>query len=106
MADAAAKQYDSAIKSKLVIKNTMIIEKIEAILSDVSNALPEDLQFFKKDIEKNLRATLNATFSKMDLVTREEYDIQTASLQRTRTQLDKLQEKLSVLEKQLDENKS
>jgi hypothetical protein len=84
----------------------MVKEKIEAILKDVSNALPEDLQFFKKDIEKNLRATLNATFSKMDLVTREEFDIQTTSLQRTRAQLDALQEKLSALEKQLDETKS
>jgi ubiquinone biosynthesis accessory factor UbiK len=84
----------------------MVKEKIEAILSDVSNALPEDLLFFKKDIEKNLRATLNATFSKMELVTREEFDIQTASLQRTRTQLDVLQEKLSALEKQLNETKS
>ncbi len=84
----------------------MVKEKIEAILADVSNALPEDLQFFKKDIEKNLRATLNATFAKMDLVTREEFDIQTASLQRTRAQLDALQEKLSVLEKQLDETKN
>ncbi len=81
----------------------MVKEKIEAILSDVSNALPEDLQFFKKDIEKNLRATLNATFSKLELVTREEFDIQTASLQRTRTQLDALQKKLSDLEKHLDE---
>ncbi len=84
----------------------MVRAKIESILSDVSSALPEDLQFFKKDIEKNLRATLNATFSKMELVTREEFDIQTASLQRTRTQLDTLQEKLSTLEKQLDETKS
>jgi len=84
----------------------MVRAKIESILSDVSSALPEDLQFFKKDIEKNLRATLNATFSKMELVTREEFDIQTASLQRTRTQLDALQEKLSALEKQLDETKS
>ncbi len=84
----------------------MVRTKIESILSDVSNALPEDLQFFKKDIEKNLRATLNATFSKMELVTREEFDIQTASLQRTRTQLDTLQEKLSALEKQLDEAKN
>ncbi|HIF51528.1 MAG TPA: accessory factor UbiK family protein [Thiotrichaceae bacterium] len=84
----------------------MVKEKIEAILADVASALPEDLQFFRKDIEKNLRATLNATFSKMELVTREEFDIQTASLQRTRTQLDALQEKLSKLEEQLDKTKN
>jgi ubiquinone biosynthesis accessory factor UbiK len=80
----------------------MVKDKIEAILSEVSNALPQDLQFLKKDIEKNLRATLNATFSKMELVTREEFDIQTALLQRTRTQLDNLQEKLSNMEKQIE----
>lgn len=84
----------------------MVKEKIEAILSDVSNALPEDLQFFRKDLEKNLRATLNATFSKMELVTREEFDIQTASLQRTRAQLDALQEKLSELENQIEKENS
>jgi BMFP domain-containing protein YqiC len=81
----------------------MVKEKIEAILSDVSKALPDDMQMFKNDIEKNLRATLNATFSKMELVTREEFDIQTASLQRTREQLDTLQKKLAVLEKQLED---
>jgi ubiquinone biosynthesis accessory factor UbiK len=86
----------------MLVKIFMVKEKIEAILSEVSNALPEDIQFLKKDIEKNLRATLNATFSKMELVTREEFDIQTALLQRTRAQLDALQEKLSALEKQLD----
>ncbi len=77
----------------------MVKEKIEAILSDISSALPEDVQFLKKDIEKNLRATLNAAFSKMELVTREEFDIQTALLQRTRAQLDTLQRKLTELEK-------
>ena len=81
----------------------MIIDKIEAILSEVSNALPEDIQHIKKDLEKNLRATLNASFAKMELVTREEFDIQTALLQRTRAKLDTLQEKLSLLEKQSEE---
>ena len=81
----------------------MVIDKIEAILSEVSNALPEDIQHIKKELEKNLRATLNASFAKMELVTREEFDIQTALLQRTRARLDTLQEKLSLLEKQLEE---
>lgn len=84
----------------------MVKDKIEAILSEVSNALPDDIQHIKKDIEKNLRATLNATFAKMELVTREEFDIQTALLQRTRAQLDTLRDKLSALEKQLDESNS
>lgn len=84
----------------------MIKEKIEEVLSEVSNALPKDMQNLKQEIESNLRATLNASFAKMDLVTREEYDIQTALLQRTRSQLDALQEKLSSIEKQLDKTEN
>ena len=53
----------------------MFKEKIEMIISDIAKILPEDLNVMKDDIEKNLRTTLNAAFSKMDLVTREEFDI-------------------------------
>ena len=82
----------------------MFKEKIEMIISDITKILPEDLNVLKDDIEKNLRATLNATFSKMDLVTREEFDIQASLLSRTREKLEGLQEKLSALEKQLEKN--
>tara|TARA_B100000745_G_scaffold64795_1_gene38232 strand:- start:985 stop:1245 length:261 start_codon:yes stop_codon:yes gene_type:complete len=82
----------------------MFKEKIEMIISDITKILPEDLNVMKDDIEKNLRATLNAAFSKMDLVTREEFDIQASLLSRTREKLEGLQEKLSALEKQLEKN--
>ena len=82
----------------------MFKEKIEMIISDITKILPEDLNVLKDDIEKNLRATLNATFSKMDLVTREEFDIQASLLSRTREKLEELQEKLSALEGQLEKN--
>ena len=82
----------------------MFKEKIEMIISDITKILPEDLNVMKDDIEKNLRATLNASFSKMDLVTREEFDIQASLLSRTREKLEGLQEKLSALEEQLEKN--
>ena len=82
----------------------MFKEKIEMIISDITKILPEDLNVMKDDIEKNLRATLNASFSKMDLVTREEFDIQASLLSRTREKLEGLQEKLSTLEEQLEKN--
>ena len=84
----------------------MLKEKIEAAISDITKILPEDLNMLKEDLEKNLRATLNATFSKMEIVTREEFDIQTSLLSRTREKLETLQEKLSELEKQLDRDRS
>jgi BMFP domain-containing protein YqiC len=54
-----------------------------------------------KDIEKNVRATLTGFFSKLDLVTREEFDIQVRVLQRTRERLEQLEARLAELEKKL-----
>ena len=84
----------------------MLKEKIETAISDITKILPEDLNMLKEDLEKNLRATLSATFSKMEIVTREEFDIQASLLSRTREKLETLQEKLSELEKQLDKDRS
>ena len=81
----------------------MLKEKIEAIVSDISKVLPEDIDLLNEDIEKNVRATLNTAFTKMELVTREEFDIQASLLSRTREKLEALQKKLSEMEKQLEE---
>ena len=81
----------------------MLKEKIETAISDITKILPEDLDILKDDLEKNIRATLNATFSKMELVTREEFYIQASLLSRTRAKLEALQKKLSEIEKQLEE---
>ncbi len=69
---------------------------IEDITRQVTDALPKDFQLLNNDIRENLRATLHSVLNKMDLVTREEFDTQTAVLQRTR-------EKLEALEKQIQE---
>jgi BMFP domain-containing protein YqiC len=52
-----------------------------------------------RDFEKNLRATLTATFSKLDLVTREEFDVQQQLLERARTRLTQLEARIAELEK-------
>ena len=51
------------------------------------------------DIEKNLRPLLQSLLTKLELVTREEFDIQTQVLQRTREQLTQLEQRLVALEK-------
>ncbi len=53
-------------------------DKVEEFFQEFSKLLPEDLRHYKNDVEKNLKAALNATFARMDLVTREEFDIQSA----------------------------
>lgn len=51
-----------------------------------------------KDVEKNVKAMLGSAFNKMDLVTREEFDIQQQVLIKTRTKLIELEERLARLE--------
>ena len=54
-----------------------------------------------KDIEKNVKAMLSQGFSKLDLVTREEFDIQTQVLGKTRAKLESLEARVAELEAQL-----
>ncbi|WP_373755578.1 accessory factor UbiK family protein [Neisseria sp.] len=51
-----------------------------------------------KDVEKNVKAMLGSAFSRMDLVTREEFDIQQQVLIKTRTKLSELEARLAKLE--------
>ena len=50
------------------------------------------------DIEKNIDALFKSMFTKMELVTREEFDVQTEVLKRTRQKLEELEKKLSEIE--------
>ncbi|MEJ5210676.1 MAG: accessory factor UbiK family protein [Burkholderiales bacterium] len=50
------------------------------------------------DVEKNLRAVLTSFFARLDLVTREEFDVQQALLARTREKLEALEKKVAALE--------
>jgi len=52
-----------------------------------------------KDIEKNAKAMLSGVFSKLDLVTREEFDVQAQVLARTRAKLKDLEARVDALEK-------
>jgi len=70
------------------------LDEITAKLSEVVANSPV------KDFEKNARALLAQGFSKLDLVTREEFDVQAQLLARTREKLDELEARVAVLESQ------
>ncbi len=72
----------------------------------VAGSLPSGLQILKDDMERNLRAVLEATLAKMDLVTREEFDVQSAVLARTREKLQRLEVLVAELECQVGLGKS
>ncbi|WP_040976928.1 ubiquinone biosynthesis accessory factor UbiK [Necropsobacter massiliensis] len=74
-------------------------QKIEQIIQQIQDALPQGIKDLGQDAEAKLKQTLQARLAKLDLVTREEFDLQTQVLMRTR-------EKLSELEKRLDQLQS
>lgn len=80
-------------------------ETIEEFFQEFVKLLPDDLRQYKQDMEKNLKAALNAAFARMDLVTREEFDIQTALLGKTRELLDEMEEKITLLESKIEQDK-
>ena len=71
-------------------------ESIENIARKLAEAVPEGLRSMREDLEKNFRSVLRASLNKLDLVTREEFEVQEAVLAKTRA-------KLEVLEKQVKE---
>lgn len=73
-------------------------KKIEEVVKSISDALPSSLTAVQADVEKNVRAAMSATFAKLDLVTREEFDIQTQVLHRTREKLEALEKRVAELE--------
>jgi len=71
---------------------------IRQAIQQAVKLVPDDMTRFQEDIEKNLKSTLQAAFSKMELVSREEFDIQTELLSRTRALLEELEKKINDLE--------
>jgi len=71
---------------------------LDDLSSRISRLLPPSARELRQDMEKNLKAALSAAFAKLDLVTREELEIQSAVLQRSRERLIALEQRVAQLE--------
>jgi ubiquinone biosynthesis accessory factor UbiK len=69
---------------------------LDELARRLADSVPESVRAFGRDLEGNFKAVLQAQLSKLDLVSRQEFDVQAALLART-------QEKLAALEKRLQE---
>lgn len=79
----------------------MIDTKIfDDISRQITDNMPSGLQFLQDDFKKNVRSALEAGLGQLNLVTREEFDVQAKVLARTRAKLDALEKKIEELEKQ------
>ncbi|MEN8169410.1 MAG: accessory factor UbiK family protein [Pseudomonadota bacterium] len=71
---------------------------LDSILDRFSSTLPPGVGVLKEDLENNLRAALHSTFDKLDLVTREEFEVQAQVLARSRSKLEQLEKTVAELE--------
>ena len=74
---------------------TRLLDELNKKVSELLAASPA------KDIEKNLRALLSSAISRLDLVTREEFDVQQEVLDRTRDKLQQMETRVAEMEKLL-----
>ena len=72
---------------------------LNKIIHKLKETIPNDVEVLKNDIEQNFQSAINAKIKNLDLVTREEFEIQEKVLQRTREKLEQLEEQMDVLRK-------
>ncbi|MEQ9887355.1 ubiquinone biosynthesis accessory factor UbiK [Pectobacterium zantedeschiae] len=76
-------------------------KKIEQIARQVHESMPKGIRELGDDVEKKIRQVLQAQLTRLDLVNREEFDIQTQVLLRTREKIARLEQRLTELEAKL-----
>jgi BMFP domain-containing protein YqiC len=74
------------------------IPNFDTFFKQVTQSLPKNLLNLHQDLEKNLRVGLDSTLHKMNLVTQEEFEVQSAVLEHTRARLESLEAKVAALE--------
>jgi ubiquinone biosynthesis accessory factor UbiK len=72
--------------------------RVDEIARRLLERVPPALRSMQADLESNFRAVLRERLSRLDLVTRDEFDAQTRVLERTRAQLEALEGRLAALE--------
>jgi BMFP domain-containing protein YqiC len=71
---------------------------IDGLAKKLADALPGGLRTMREDLEHNFRSILRGGLSRLDLVTREEFEVQEAVLARTREKLEALEKLVADLE--------
>jgi ubiquinone biosynthesis accessory factor UbiK len=94
------------------MNNSDFFQKFQSMAEEVQKKVTDAVKDSPaKDLEKNVRGLMNQGFQKMDLITRQEFDIQVQVLAKTREKLEALEAKLAAIEEKLnpinkDENPS
>ena len=73
-------------------------KSLDDLARRLMDAVPPGIAAMRRDLEDNFRAVLQSTLTRLDLVTRQEFDVQAGVLRRTREQLEALEQRLRALE--------
>ncbi|AKH20948.1 ubiquinone biosynthesis accessory factor UbiK [Sedimenticola thiotaurini] len=71
---------------------------LDDLAKRVAGSVPSGLQLLQEDLQKNLRSALETGLNHLELVTREEFEVQRAVLLRTREKLEQLEQRVAELE--------
>jgi BMFP domain-containing protein YqiC len=71
---------------------------IDDLARRLADSMPDSLKAFQKDMDQNFKAVLQSGLARIDLVTREEFDVQAGVLRRTREKLEALEARLAAME--------
>ena len=77
--------------------------RIDDIARRLFEGLPEAARTMRRDVESNFRAVLQSSLGKLDLTTREEFEVQSKVLERTRARVEALELRIAALEQRLTE---
>ena len=76
-------------------------QKLEEIAKQVSDAMPEGVKSFGSEVDRKIKQVLQSQLGKLDMVSREEFEVQTQVLLRTREKLNEMEDKFTQLESKL-----
>ncbi len=74
---------------------------LDELARQLAQSVPQNIRALGEDLERNFKSLLNSGFERMEMVTREEFDLQTAVLERTREKLELLELRLAEMEAKL-----
>lgn len=77
-------------------------KKIEQIAKQIHESMPQSVKDLGTDVEQKVRQVIQGQLNKLDVVSREEFDVQTQVLLRTREKLTQMEQKLAEIESKLD----
>jgi BMFP domain-containing protein YqiC len=92
---------DGEAATRRVEMSFMNSNGLDDLAKRLADSVPESLRTFGRDLESNFKAVLQAQLAKLDLVTRQDFDVQAAILERTQAKLTAIEIRLKDLESKL-----